>query len=125
MKLESCRALDVANDSERGTASSCEAEHPTALPPAETQGATELQTKAENRANGSSDCPSRLGKSRFRIDSAENRRRLAMSDLESCRDDREIHRESGLSAGVLSRKFWSFVARLAILYWSLVAQTNN
>lgn len=33
MELESCRALGVSNDSKRGTASSGEAEHPTALPP--------------------------------------------------------------------------------------------
>ena len=58
-------------------------------------------------------------------DSEAIRGRIEMSRLESCRVGRKIHRQRGLSAGVLSREFWSFVARLAILYWSLVAQTIN
>ncbi|CAO3441287.1 hypothetical protein [Azospirillum endophyticum] len=83
------------------------------------------QTKAPIQASpGYESHPIRFRDSE-KSESEAIRGRIEMSRLESCRVRRKIHRQPGLSAGVLSREFWSFVARLAILYWSLVAQTIN
>lgn len=44
---------------------------------------------------------------------------------ECCRAQLRLDKRTSLYTGVLSRRFWSLVARLAILNWSLVAHTNR
>lgn len=122
MELESCRALGASNDSKRGTASSGEAEHPTALPPQKPKARQNSKPKRKTGSTAHPTAPRDSEKADFesircRINDDSQCQIWSLVamigkstgnqdyPLESCRGNSGVlSRDSRFSTGVLSRK---------------------